>query len=46
VRREWVPAPKLGQHGVEILREIGYDDAGIDAMIAAGVTIDGRLRKP
>jgi crotonobetainyl-CoA:carnitine CoA-transferase CaiB-like acyl-CoA transferase len=46
VRREWVPAPKLGQHGVEILREIGYDDAGIDAMIAAGVTIDGRLKKP
>ena len=46
VRREWVPAPKLGQHGVEILREIGYHDADIDAMIAAGVTIDGRLRKP
>ena len=46
VRREWVPAPKLGQHGVEILREIGYHDADIDAMIAAGVTIDGRLKKP
>jgi len=45
VRREWVPAPKLGQHGVEILREIGYHDADIDAMIAAGVTIDGRLKQ-
>ena len=45
VRREWVPAPKLGQHGVEILREIGYHDADIDAMIAAGVTIDRRLKQ-
>ena len=26
VRREWNPAPKLGQHSVEILREVGYDD--------------------
>jgi len=46
VRREWNPAPKLGQHSVEILREAGYDAAAIDAMIAAGVTVDGRLKKP
>jgi crotonobetainyl-CoA:carnitine CoA-transferase CaiB-like acyl-CoA transferase len=46
VGREWAPAPKLGQHSVEILRESGYDAAAIDAMIAAGVTIDGRLKKP
>jgi len=46
VRREWNPAPKLGQHGVEILREIGCSDADIDAMIASGVTVDGRLKKP
>jgi crotonobetainyl-CoA:carnitine CoA-transferase CaiB-like acyl-CoA transferase len=44
-RREWNPAPKLGQQSVEILREIGYGDAEIDAMIAGGVTIDGRLKK-
>ena len=44
VRREWNPAPKLGQHSVEILREAGYDDAAIAAMIAAGVTVDGRIR--
>ena len=45
VRREWNPAPKLGQHGVEILREIGCSDADIDAMIASGVTVDGRLKQ-
>ena len=45
VRREWNPAPKLGQHSVEILREAGYDDAAINAMVADGVTVDGRLKK-
>ena len=44
-RREWNPAPKLGQHSVEILREIGYGAAEIDAMIADGVTVDARLDK-
>ncbi len=46
VRREWNPAPKLGEHSVEILREIGYDGAEIDAMVAGGVTVDGRRKKP
>jgi crotonobetainyl-CoA:carnitine CoA-transferase CaiB-like acyl-CoA transferase len=44
-RREWNPAPKLGQHSVEILREVGYDDTAIAAMITAGVTVDGRIRE-
>ncbi len=44
VRREWSPAPKLGQNSVEILREIGCSDTDIDAMIASGVTVDGRLK--
>ncbi len=44
-RREWNPAPKLGQHSVEILREVGYTDAEIEQLIASGATIDGRLKK-
>ncbi|MDE2002351.1 MAG: CoA transferase [Betaproteobacteria bacterium] len=31
------PAPLLGEHTRELLREYGYDDAGIDALVAAGV---------
>jgi crotonobetainyl-CoA:carnitine CoA-transferase CaiB-like acyl-CoA transferase len=32
------PAPRLGEHSIEVLREAGYTDAEIDVMIAAGVT--------
>ena len=45
-RRDWNPAPKLGQHSVDILREAGYADSEIDRLIAAGATLDGRLKKP
>ena len=31
-------APRLGEHSVEVLSEIGYDDAQIAEMIARGVT--------
>jgi len=44
-RREWNPAPKLGQQSVEILREYGYSDADIERMIADGATLDGALKK-
>jgi crotonobetainyl-CoA:carnitine CoA-transferase CaiB-like acyl-CoA transferase len=44
-RRDFMHAPKLGQHSVEILREAGYGDAEIEAMVARGVTTDGRIRK-
>jgi crotonobetainyl-CoA:carnitine CoA-transferase CaiB-like acyl-CoA transferase len=33
--------PRLGEHGVEILREAGLDTAQIDALIASGA-----MRKP
>ena len=32
-----VPAPLLGQHRREVLRELGYDDAAIDGLAADGV---------
>ncbi|HEX2825053.1 MAG TPA: CoA transferase [Burkholderiales bacterium] len=32
------PAPVLGQHSVEVLREAGYSDAEVAAMVDAGVT--------
>ncbi len=31
--------PRLGEHSVEILREIGYDRARIDALLSSGVTL-------
>jgi crotonobetainyl-CoA:carnitine CoA-transferase CaiB-like acyl-CoA transferase len=30
--------PRLGEHSVEILREIGYDDEAIGRLVASGVT--------
>jgi crotonobetainyl-CoA:carnitine CoA-transferase CaiB-like acyl-CoA transferase len=42
-RTDFLPAPKIGQHSVEILREAGYADADIDALVASGATLDGRL---
>ena len=44
-RTDFMPAPKIGQHTVEILREAGCDDAAIAAMVTAGVAVDGRLDK-
>lgn len=33
------PGPLLGQHTVEVLSELGYDQAGIDELVASGVCI-------
>ncbi len=46
VRRDFRAAPKIGEHSLEILREAGYDDASIEAMLASRATLDGRPRKP
>ena len=42
-RKDFLPAPKVGQHSVEILREAGYSGADIAQLLAAGATLDGRL---
>ena len=42
-RRDWNPAPKLGQHSVEVLREAGYSAAEVERLVADGITVDGRL---
>jgi crotonobetainyl-CoA:carnitine CoA-transferase CaiB-like acyl-CoA transferase len=34
-----MPAPELGEHSDELLREIGYDDAQLAKLRAAGVIV-------
>lgn len=34
------PAPRLGEHGRQILREAGFDDAAIDRLVAEHVTME------
>lgn len=43
-RTDWLPAPKIGQQSVEILREAGCSEAEIEQMVATGATVDGRVK--
>jgi len=42
VRSDFQPAPRLGEHSMEILDEAGYTPAEQAALVAAGATVDGR----
>jgi crotonobetainyl-CoA:carnitine CoA-transferase CaiB-like acyl-CoA transferase len=37
-RTDWNPAPKLGQHSMEVLLEAGYTEQEIERLIGEGVT--------
>ena len=34
--------PRLGEHSVEVLREVGLDPAEIERLLSQGATVDGR----
>lgn len=34
------PAPRLGEHGREVLKAIGYSESDIDALVQADAVLD------
>jgi crotonobetainyl-CoA:carnitine CoA-transferase CaiB-like acyl-CoA transferase len=43
-RKDYLAAPKIGQQSLEILNELGYDQAAMREMVRNGVTVDGSLK--
>ena len=43
-RTDFRPAPLIGQHSAEILREAGFSDADIAALVQSGAAVDGARR--
>jgi crotonobetainyl-CoA:carnitine CoA-transferase CaiB-like acyl-CoA transferase len=39
------PAPRLGEHSRDILRDSGYATEAIDALLAAGITSEPRMAR-
>lgn len=44
-RKDFLPAPKIGQQTKEILREAGLDDAQIAALVQSGAAVDGSMQQ-
>lgn len=42
-REDYIPAPKIGQHSLEVLKELGYAESEIKAMVRSRVAIDGAI---
>ena len=42
-RDDFLPAPKIGQHSVEILRQAGYSEGEIESLVATRAVLDGRI---
>jgi crotonobetainyl-CoA:carnitine CoA-transferase CaiB-like acyl-CoA transferase len=40
------PAPRLGEHSVEVLREVGYSADEIECLVADGITVNGSQGTP
>ena len=37
------PAPRLGEHSRDVLRDAGYATEAVDALVAAGITSEPRM---
>ena len=43
VRKDFLPAPLIGQQSVDILREAGLDEAEIEALMQSGAAVNGAV---